>query len=964
MSTPALTSFAGGELSPLLTNRTDIEKYRPGCQTLQSMIVLPQGGVTRRSGTEFIAFGGIPLGSTTPLNSRLIEFARSNTISHILEFGENYIRVYLEGAPIIVESGWDAWDSAVSYIPGNWVMDSGNPYYCIKANINEAIPNTEFWIGSTVYEVWTPYSATEVTALKLVQSADVMYLVHPDHEVHKLSSIGSADFTLEKVEFQYQAFKDENIETDERVKVHNPGISNTWVANLNYKEGAGVRYGGTEWFATRYISEYEVSEVPGTGTEWTLTGSTPPNLAGSVIQFESENYDFTIDDIGKYILIKSPRDDNSISEKLNNVSPTPTFATTPMAVKGTWNMVTHGLWDGTIEVQRSYDNGVTWIMHRTYSSVSDWNGDITDEEEEDNVLYRVEYVVKNSGSVTIDFNVEDAYYNRIYKLVEFINANELLVQIIEDETIVSSPPFISQWALGAWGGVDFGYPRAIAFHEERLTFAGNLDQPLTLWFSRISDYEDLTTGVFATSALNYTLASDKVFAIRWLVSHTRLLIGTSGDEWQIGGNKVDEPIAPDNVQAKRQSTYGSEDIQAILINNVVMFVQRGGRKLREMAYDYQTEVFISPDMSIMAEHITKTGIVDMLFQQNPYPILWCVRTDGKLIGFTYEKEQQVFAWHIHEISDALVKNIAVIPNENSDELWANLYREDKHAVSENDRAIERFSPIAIPDVNTGLTYLDSSLEFDGGDPVDIGELGQTANTPFAFDIAGHGFANLDKIRVIAHPDFPTEAAAFPFLLQVFTVRNVAGDAFDIWNEANSSAWDSTDPNHDFDFDYLQFEVVTNSVSGLSNLLNRTIGIHADDIPRDEVLVSAAGVVELGQYYNKVLAGTSFTSILKPMNLESDLADGASQGRRKRITELLVSFHNTVGGIIETDKGIAQVLDFRKVGDVMNDPIPLFSGYKKVDYDDGYDKKKGITIKQEDSLPMTVIMIQPWIQVYN
>lgn len=47
--------FSGGEITPLLAGRTDIERMSATCRTLQNMVVEEGGPVTRRPGTKFIA---------------------------------------------------------------------------------------------------------------------------------------------------------------------------------------------------------------------------------------------------------------------------------------------------------------------------------------------------------------------------------------------------------------------------------------------------------------------------------------------------------------------------------------------------------------------------------------------------------------------------------------------------------------------------------------------------------------------------------------------------------------------------------------------------------------------------------------------------------------------------------------------------------------------------------------------
>lgn len=54
-SDKGLINFNGGELSPLLDSRMDVEKVSVGCRILENMVVDTSGEVFRRAGTKFIA---------------------------------------------------------------------------------------------------------------------------------------------------------------------------------------------------------------------------------------------------------------------------------------------------------------------------------------------------------------------------------------------------------------------------------------------------------------------------------------------------------------------------------------------------------------------------------------------------------------------------------------------------------------------------------------------------------------------------------------------------------------------------------------------------------------------------------------------------------------------------------------------------------------------------------------------
>jgi len=154
-SSPILTNFTSGELSPRLNGRIDMEKYYNGASSINNFQVLMHGGLQKRSGTRYIA----PIKTQTGSNSgaRLIPFVFSKTQAYILEFGHNYIRFF---------------------------KDEG-----------------QITSGGSVYEISTTYTAAQLSEIEYVQSADVLYLVHDDHKPRKLSRTGHTAWSISDVDF-------------------------------------------------------------------------------------------------------------------------------------------------------------------------------------------------------------------------------------------------------------------------------------------------------------------------------------------------------------------------------------------------------------------------------------------------------------------------------------------------------------------------------------------------------------------------------------------------------------------------------------------------------------------------------------------------------------------------------------------------------------------------------------------
>ena len=426
-TTLALTSFVSGEFGNKLTGRTDFEKYQSAAKKMENFLVHPQGAATRRVGTQFIDEV-----KDSSKKTRLIPFEFSTTQTYILEFGNQYIRFFKDKGQILS--------------------------------------------GGSAYEIASPYLEAELFEIKFAQSADVMYLVHPNHNVRKLSRTGHTSWSLATVSF---------------------------------------------------------------------SGSPSLPISGS-----------------------------------NN------------------------------------------------------------------------------------------------------------------------------------------RPSCVSFYEQRLAFAGTNNNPQTIWFSKAGDYENFTTGTNADDAMIYTIASNQVNAIRYLKAQRTLVVGTSGGEFTVSADGTDASITPTNVTIKKQSSYGSANVDAVAAGNAILFLQKAKRKTRELAYNFDSDSYVAPDLTILNDAVTESGIVQMEWQQEPDNILWCVRDDGQLAALTYQRSEEVVSWHRHILGgsfgsgNAVVESIASISGVlNEDELWCIVKRTINGSTK---RYVECFSDFNFDETDaTDFKFLDSHLTYSG-----------------------------------------------------------------------------------------------------------------------------------------------------------------------------------------------------------------------------------------------------------
>ena len=249
----------------------------------------------------------------------------------------------------------------------------------------------------------------------------------------------------------------------------------------------------------------------------------------------------------------------------------------------------------------------------------------------------------SSAFVSTDVNRFINFSNGYAKITAFTSATVVSATVEDD---FDNTTAVTDWKLGAFSTTT-GHPRCVSFFEQRLVFAGTSNQPQTMFFSKSGDYENMTSGTNDDDAMIYTIASNQVNAIQALKATRTLIVMTTGGEYAVSSGAAQDAITPTNINIRKQSNYGSSGVDALSIGNATIFLQRARRKIRELAYNFDTDGYTAPDLTILADHISESGLTDMSYQQEPYSVVWAVRADGQMAGLTYNRLENVVAWHRH-----------------------------------------------------------------------------------------------------------------------------------------------------------------------------------------------------------------------------------------------------------------------------------------------------------------------------
>jgi len=320
---------------------------------------------------------------------------------------------------------------------------------------------------------------------------------------------------------------------------------------------------------------------------------------------------------------------------------------------------------------------------------------------------------ESDGGVNWAYQNDGAGYAKITAYTSTTAVTATVLETLPQSAVLGT----TKWSLASWSD-ESGWPRSVSFYEDRLWFAGSTQRPQTLWASTGGDYENHKYGTNDDDALNYTINSQELNVIQWISPGKVLAIGTSGGEFAASASSLNEAITPTNVKIVPQTTYGSSENAPLKIGNVVMFVQRAKRKLREYTYNFQTDSYTAPNMSVLAEHITHAGIADIAYQQEPDQIIWMPDADGTLLGLTYERAEEVIGWHRHDLSGK-VRSVAAIPHWDGDQdvTWVIVERVINGNTVKYIEYIEKYI------TDDYATFSDSALTYDGPPATVISGLG-------------------------------------------------------------------------------------------------------------------------------------------------------------------------------------------------------------------------------------------------
>jgi hypothetical protein len=584
----------------------------------------------------------------------------------------------------------------------------------------------------------------------------------------------------------------------------------------------------------------------------------------------------------------------------------------------------------------------------------------------------------NSGSGFLSTDVgRQIYFNSGYATITAITSTTV---VVVDITIAfTNTNAITAWQLGSFSNTT-GHPTCVSFFEQRLVFAGTTNQPQTIFFSKSGDYENMDANIGGTvaddDAIIYTIASNQVNAIRFMTATRTLILGTAGGEFTVSGGGTDSAVTPTNILIKKQSNHGAANVDAIAVGNATLFLQRAKRKVRELAYNFDVDGYIAPDMTILAEHITESGLTQMSYQQEPNQIIWGVRDDGELVGLTYQREQQVIAWHRHIFGG--IVNVPIITVTD----YANIVTGTRIVFQKSDGTlvtltattgtasaqefkIETSNDVTAANLNASINTANTASGTGITSSVASNVLTITEVTPTglaylvikSFDTTRLTAVSQTKAECESVAVIPTDNSEYQtWVIVKRTINGITRRYVEYINTFDFTETDNTTFNF-LDSALSYSGAAATTISGLNHLEGQTVHILADGATHPTKIVSS-GLITLDRASTDVKIGLGYNSILQTMRLDAGSQNGTSQAKTKRIYEITIRLYESIGVEVGENLNNMERIPFRTSADVMDQGLPPFTGDKTVEFRGNYETDGFIFVRQTQPLPLTVLSLYP------
>ncbi len=766
------TSFNSGEWSPSLYAQVNLKQYHSGATLLRNFFVDTRGGATTRPGTKYIATcksNGVV---------RPIPFQASFTVSYLLEFGQGYVRFFNNGAPVL-EAGKTITaitqanpgvitSTAHGYSNGDWIVISGvvgmvllngNTFIVAGATANtftltdlfgNVINTTAYGtyvsdgIAQRIYTIVSPYQASEVFGIRYTQNVNQLYLCHPNYPPYVLTLIAAANWTLAPMVIGPTIVAPTGLIFSAALTAGSVNYSYLVTAvDLNGQESAPstpIFFGGLAdlrsvagtiflgWNAVTAASSYNVYKA--------LQSYTSPVGAGALYGF-----------VGN--VTANNFSDSNISPDFSLGAPIPQSPFSGSGVK-TITLTAGGNYTnvpqvalaappagGTTATAFCYLTCNIAVIQTPGSRYTPGDiitlplGVIITVTAVD-IFGAITSIVLNYGGLvtsgTPPINGVTGTTNSLHGSGGAFNLgwtiNTLQLQSPGSGYLVA--PAVSFFGAGSGGGAGFttlgtasvGNPTVPAMANQRLILAGPVSSPGQINASQPGApfNFNISSPLVPDDAIQQTLVAGQLNTIQAMIPMPAGLI-VFGDKlaWLVNGGSTGSPFSATLLVANPQAYNGSSPLQPIVASSDILYVQAKQSIVRNLVYNFYTNVYTGADISILSNHLFYGfSIIQWAWAEEPFKLVWAVRNDGQLLCLTFLKDLEIVAW-THSDTQGLFQGIATITEStpiigNVDAVYHVVQRQVQ-GVTMN--YIERFVELTFPSNYQSSWQVDAGIGYNG-----------------------------------------------------------------------------------------------------------------------------------------------------------------------------------------------------------------------------------------------------------
>lgn len=846
--------------------------------------------------------------------------------------------------------------------------------------------------ATKVYELATPWSTADLREIRFSQNADILTLAHPDYEVRELIRAANDNWTLSVVTFTPETSSPTGLDDD----VKSPAADSQSITGITKASPAVVTTGAAHGWATGdkvYISGVNgMSEVNHDLYTITVASATTFSIerfrdGGSVNSTGFNTYTSG----GTVRLAPLPRrytvtalNEDSGEESLPAIS---SFSLTVASASSSDPVVImtsdgHGLYTGDVVYISGVGgmteiNGQRFIITRTdettfslrwldgtdvdgsafgaftsggtvnYTWTVAWgSGDGSDANNEwDNVVSwgvvtgATRYVVYSTSTLGGTLG-----YLGTAETLSFRDDN------IAPDQSRSHPRGYNPFADYDGGGGD--YPVSVGHYEQRRVFGGTTNAPNTVYMTKVGALYNFSraTPLRDDDSIIQSIASLRLDSILHILPLSDLILLTAGGEHRVFA--TDGPITPSTAQVKPQSFHGSTDLRPIVAGDNGLFLSRG-QYVRDFTYDFSSDKFLGKDLSVLSRHLFDGyTLTDWDWSTSPYGLVHAVRSDGTGLVFTYQPEQDVFAWSRSTTKGKYISTSSI--REGDYDIPYFVVR--RTVGGETVQFIERGDTRLFTRLEDAFC-VDAGLTYAG---TDYAISDYVASSPVRITATGHGLVDGDTVDIVDvmqqdSSETTGEAPATVINGTGYTVANATANTFEL--QIEGADYDGSAAAAYSSGGTVRKAVTT--VSGLWHLEGETVVAAANGYAETGLTVSG-GAVTLSAAASRIHVGLPYTCRLKTLQLER-YGDGLMRGRTANVSRLTVQVLDTMGLWYgpSTDQMREHVFGLPSQ---YGQPLTARSGDLQVTLKADWGKDKRIVIEQRSPLPMTIAALVPDIQL--